>query len=332
MTDAAALFGFLLDRRRRGEDAALVTLVGVVGGGARSPGAQMAVGADGGVLGSFTAGCADAAVVAEARDAMRAGRARTVRFGVDSPYMDIRLPCGGGIDLLFTPGPSLAALERAAALLADRRPVAQQLSVDGGMTVVAADDDDRTGWDGAGFRCRLEPRLRLLVAGHGAEPLALLRLGRGIEAEASLLSPDADCLAAATSMGVPADRLHPGFRLDELRIDARTAAVLLFHDHEWETRILQRAIASRAFFIGAMGSRRTHAERCRRLAAAGATPGDLARIIGPVGLIEAARDPETLAVSVLAQVMAEQVRALRAGADAPPVGSAAPERSASVAA
>ncbi|NRD91029.1 hypothetical protein C8024_18600 [Sphingopyxis sp. BSNA05] len=81
----------------------LITLTAVTGASTRNPGAHMAVAEDGSSTGSFSGGCVEAAVVAEALDVINAGKPREIRFGADSPYLDIRLPCGGGIDLLFTP-------------------------------------------------------------------------------------------------------------------------------------------------------------------------------------------------------------------------------------
>ena len=79
---------------------------------------------------------------------------------------------------------------------------------------------------------------------------------------------------------------------------------MLFHDHEWETALLAQALGQPALFIGAMGSAATHARRLEALAAAGVGAAAASRVTGPIGLIPAARDPQTLALSVLAQVVA----------------------------
>lgn len=78
---------------------------------------------------------------------------------------------------------------------------------------------------------------------------------------------------------------------------------MLFHDHDWETELLLQLLEQTPFFIGAMGSRATHAWRLRILAERGVAAASLARIVGPVGLIDAARDPETLALSALGQIV-----------------------------
>jgi xanthine dehydrogenase accessory factor len=89
-----------------------------------------------------------------------------------------------------------------------------------------------------------------------------------------------------------------------LRPDRRTAIVTLTHDPKIDDPALTAALRSDAFYIGALGSRKTHASRCQRLAEAGFTPTDLARIHGPVGLNIGALSPAEIAVSILAQITA----------------------------
>jgi xanthine dehydrogenase accessory factor len=145
--------------------------------------------------------------------------------------------------------------------------------------------------------------LRLVVLGHGAEPLALLGIARAYGAETLLLSPQASLIEAARELGMDADQLHTLGRSDRLAVDPWTAVVTLFHDHDWEHDLLLQALELQPFFIGAMGSRKTHQGRRCRLLTAGGNPREIDRIVGPIGLISATRDPQTLAVSILAQVV-----------------------------
>ncbi len=104
----------------------------------------------------------------------------------------------------------------------------------------------------------------------------------------------------------------PDEALATLRPDARTAIVTLTHDPKIDDPGLRAALASEAFYIGCLGSRRTHAARCDRLREAGFGDGDLARIHGPVGLDIGARTPAEIAVSILAQMIAVE-RTVQAG-------------------
>jgi len=85
--------------------------------------------------------------------------------------------------------------------------------------------------------------------------------------------------------------------------DAYSAVILMFHDHDWEAALLSQALESEAFYIGAMGSARTHKLRCAALAKAGISAINIARVQGPIGLIPSMRDANLLALSTLAQIV-----------------------------
>jgi xanthine dehydrogenase accessory factor len=157
------------------------------------------------------------------------------------------------------------------------------------------------------------PPLRLLVVGavHIAQALAPMarRTGyavtvidpRGAFAARPRFADDADEGEAAVPPLVLRDD-WPDEALDALAPDARTAVVTLTHDPKLDDPALDRALRSDAFYIGALGSRKTHASRLRRLAAAGFEETALARIHGPVGLPIGARSPAEIAISILAQI------------------------------
>ncbi|RKE42758.1 MULTISPECIES: XdhC family protein [unclassified Sphingomonas] len=315
MKQALAILRFLRDCAKRGERAALVTLTDVTGSAARAPGEHMAVAESGRSLGSFSGGCVEAAVIAEAQEVLAEGRARHVRYGDGSRYIDIRLPCGGGIDLLFTPAADRQQIDCAIAVLERREPLTLRLTLVGDMTAARSDEDDRTQWHDTAFIVRHEPVLRLVVMGHGAEPAAMLDIARAYGAEVVLLSPQNLLVEDAREKGMPAELLRFVGRVEGLMVDPWTAVITLFHDHDWETPLLLQVLEQRPFFVGAMGSMRTHLERQRRLLDAGADTGDIARVTGPVGLIKATRDPQTLALSIMAQVV--QAYGLETASDHP---------------
>lgn len=276
-----------------GEDIALVTLVGIEGATSRALGTQMAVTGSGRHIGSFSGGCIEGAIVGEAQSVLSSGVGRTVRFGAGSPFIDVRLPCGGGIDLMFTPHPSSAVLRTTIKTLHERQPVRLGIDHDG-ITRGARS-----------FALDLDPPLRLLVAGQGEDFVACVRLARAYGAVVEAMSPAEQDATALAATGVPVRHLTHASRLPDVTGDAWTAAVLLFHDRDWEEALLPALLKVPAFYRGAVGSRRTHAQRLDRLARAGCDPDLAATIRGPIGLIPATRDPATLAVSVLAEVVAE---------------------------
>lgn len=301
MKGTAALFGFLIACARRGERTALVTVTDVIGSASRAPGTHMAVSETGEWLGSLSGGCVEAAVVGEARRVIEAGKAELIRFGAGSRFIDIRLPCGGGLDLLIVPSPPIPVLIEAEAQLVHRSAVTLLLEQDGRIRLAGHSAEGSTG---KVYAVRHDPDLRLCIIGHGSETVALARLARTYGAQVTVLTPD-DALRLETMVyGAEAHLLVTPAASPAFAADPHTAVVVLFHDHDWEPMLLQQALASDAFYVGAMGSRGTHAARLTALERAGVSRAQRSRLRGPIGLIPATRDPDTLALSILSEIVA----------------------------
>lgn len=305
-TTPADILRFALARIDEGVGTALVTLTDIDGSSPRAIGAQMAVAADGRHIGSFSGGCIEAAVVAEAIESLGDGAARLVRFGAGSPYLDIRLPCGSGIDLLFNPHPDRGAIADALAAH-DRRAVAALRLSNAGVQA-GADAAAGTGWRGDGFDLCYVPTLRLLVMGQGEELTALARLAAVFGAEVCALSPDRAALADLVAAGCEAIELTSRTDLPVLSTDAWTAIVSVFHDRDWEDALLPRALDAVSFYVGAIGNPRTQHSRLASLEAAGVPHSLRQKLQTSVGLIPATRDPATLALSTLSQIVLEYHR------------------------
>lgn len=302
MKGALGIFRFLLDASARGERTALLTLTGIEGSSARSLGTHMAVSETGAYAGNFTGGCIEAALVGEALRVVGSATPEIVRFGKGSRFIDIRLPCGGGIDVMMLPSPSTSILSEIARQLESRKTVRLGLdTVQGLHCPQVGGGDDR--WIGSTFFAVHKPDLRIVIIGHGAETLALARLSKVYGAIVEVLSPDRAILQQMISEGIPARLLTGQGRSEHLHADPYTAVVTLFHDHDREIELLAQAAEEDLFFIGAMGSKQTHASRLASLRAKQLSETRLRAIAGPVGLIPAARDPDTLAISVLAQIV-----------------------------
>jgi xanthine dehydrogenase accessory factor len=297
-TTPADILRFALDAPAG--EAVLVTLVGIAGSSPRALGAQMVVRSDGDYRGSFSGGCIEAAIVGEARSILRAGESRIVRFGAGSPYIDIRLPCGGGIDLLFTPRPDPGAIAATLARLDARKPAAIRISAAG---ITAARSAATGGWSGDGFLRPFVPSLRIVAMGHGDALVATARLAHFLGADVRALSPastDVAGLAAAGIAATPIDHRAP----PPLRGDRWTAFALLFHDHEWEEVLLPWALRQPHLHVSAIGGAQSRRDRLRMLRGKGFDEPTLAHFRNPAGLIPATRDPATLALSVIAQIVA----------------------------
>ncbi|MFM5907969.1 MAG: XdhC family protein [Novosphingobium sp.] len=298
MATSQTALTFLQDAARRGERTALIVLTAVEGGAARGVGTLMAVSEAGPWCGSLSGGCTEAALAGEARRVIANGRAESLRVGAGSPLIDIRLPCGSAIDLLILPQPDGTAVAGALALLASRVPVCLEAGHDGALRARSASPADGTEPCPGHFAVRIDPQLRLVIAGHGEEVQALTRQARAWGAAVLVLTPDEHLAGEPDTILLKSQTAEV-----DPALDPWSAMVFLFHDHDWEVPLLTRALAQPFLWIGAMGSRATHARRIAALAAAGVTETAAAPIHGPIGLIPSARDPETLALSVLAEVV-----------------------------
>ncbi|WP_443970748.1 XdhC family protein [Sphingobium sp. CR28] len=299
-TSPEDILHFLLRCSAEGQETVLVTLVGIEGASPRAIGAQMAIAASGDYLGSFSGGCIEAAVVAEALDALTEGRLRTVRFGTGSPYLDIRLPCGGGIDLLFVPRPDSACIARTIEKLDARRPAALSF---GDTGIAQHEAFVATGWSGENFVLAYTPRLRIVAIGQGEELTAVARFAHAFGADALALSPARRDIALLHAQDIAAELLPSRGALPALRSDPWTAIIFLFHDRDWEESLIPWALALPSFYIGALGSKRSHSVRTEMLLSKDVSQDAVSALRSPVGLIPSTRDPATLAASILAEVV-----------------------------
>jgi xanthine dehydrogenase accessory factor len=151
------------------------------------------------------------------------------------------------------------------------------------------------------------PPLRLVVVGavHVAQPLAQMGALAGFEV--IIVDPRTAFSTEARFPGVARMTVWPDKALAELRPDRRTAVVTLTHDPKLDDPALEAALRSEAFYVGCLGSGKTHAARLARLGSRGFAEADLARLFGPVGLRIGARSPAEIAVSIMAQII-EQLR------------------------
>ncbi|MDX2289913.1 MAG: XdhC family protein [Hyphomicrobiaceae bacterium] len=293
--------------RAAGVRVALLTLIGIDGGSPRPLGAQMAVAEDGRSVGYLSGGCLERSLALQAVSAIRENQSRQVRYGRGSPYLDIALPCGSGLDIHIVQNPSDEAIERAKAAASRRLPFALEFDLQTGAVTFDSAPGQRTGElirSRGVFRRTYWPGLRLHVIGSGPAIPAIAAVAQAAGLHVDVASPDALTLAAAQSIHV-ATRPMPSPRVPELAdADRFTAVVLAFHDHEREAPLLADVMQSRCFYIGALGSRAVHAARLHALALARVPPAAMARVRGPVGLIAGAKSVGPLAVGIVAEILA----------------------------
>ncbi|WP_336768216.1 XdhC family protein [Pantoea endophytica] len=281
--DSESILRFALEAMEADSAAVLVTLVEIRGGAARALGAQMVVREDGRYCGYVSGGCVEAAAAYEALQVIATGKDRFVRYGEGSPYLDIVLPCGGGITLAFHQLRDARPLRNVLDLLATRQPAALRY-LPTFQRLASAACTEMTGWQEDAFITGYLPKTRVAVYGRSVEALATASIAQAAGYE--VLSGE-DVQAQA--------------------VDPFTAVILLYHDLDRELPVLLAALRSAPFYIGALGSRRTHATRIKKLLSLGFSEEEIARIKAPIGIFAQARDARTLALSIVADVAAARL-------------------------
>ncbi|UCM91013.1 XdhC family protein [Streptomyces marincola] len=220
-------------------------------------------------------------------------------------------PDGSGTGTLGAPeGAALdrAAAARAAALLRAGRTGTVDLATEGGPPVTLL------------VECSVPPP-RLLVFGAVDFAAALARAGAFLGHRVTVC--DARAVFATRERFPEADEVvvdWPHRYLDTQRLDARAAVCVLTHDAKFDVPLLTRALRLPVAYVGAMGSRRTHADRMRRLREAGLTEAELGRLRSPIGLDLGARTPEETALAIAAEIVAVR----RGGSGVPLTGGSLP--------
>ncbi len=281
---------------------ALVTLVGVEGNAPRAEGAQMAVSETGQWSGYISGGCLEPAIALEAVAAIKAGKPRLLRYGKGSPYFDIRLPCGSGLDVFIQPLSDVPLIRDMARRVRHRQPFALRIDLMTGVGKLEAalKSGLLTHREGNAFLRVYEPAIRCLIVGSSPIAVALSELAAcaGFEAEFHAADPESLLKLPAS---VKVRSLGPR---SPFVVDRWTAAILAFHDHSQECPFFSELLPSPCFFIGAIGSRNAHAARKAALMEAGFPEADIARIKSPAGLVTGLKTAPSVALSILTQIVA----------------------------
>ncbi len=304
---------------RDGKGAVLATVVQTWGSAPRPVGSQLAISGEGEIAGSVSGGCVEGAVVVEAIDALEDGQSRILEYGVsDDEAFAVGLACGGTIRVLVEPvGQAIPvvlleelvaarAAREAVAYVVDTadwtRRLARRGDVELGNVLAARFRSDKSGFEEATFIAIHNPPLRMAVIGavHIAQPLMVMARLAGYDA---VLIDPREAFGSATRF--PGETiLHdwPDEALENQGLDARTAVVTLTHDPKLDDPAIMVALRSEVFYLGCLGSTRTHAKRVARLKEAGFGDADIARIHAPVGLDIGSMSPAEIAIAVMAEI------------------------------
>jgi xanthine dehydrogenase accessory factor len=318
-----------------GRGVALATVLSTWGSSPRPAGSLLAVNDRLELAGSVSGGCVEGAVAEAAGEVIRGAPVRRLRFGVsDGRAWEVGLACGGTVEILVARA-DRALLGRLLEAAAARRPAVVVTDLATGAAEVldpqapaahpraaaaaesSALDTSRIvdGPGGQAFLGVLNPPVRVLIVGAVHVAQALAPMVRLAGPDVVVVDPRTAFATEARFPGIRLLHAWPEEALAAEGLDRRTAVITLTHDPKLDDPALAAALRSEAFYVGALGSRRTQAARRERLAAQGFAPAALDRIHGPVGLAIGAVAPGEIAASILAEL----VSVLRRGAS--PLGA-----------
>jgi len=299
MDDDQQILSKAIEWHEAGEELALATVISAWGASPRPVGSHMVVRSDGVFVGSVSGGCVETAVMSGALAAIDADKPSLLEFGVSAWRNG--LSCGGRITVLVH---KLSNVEPLSLVLSARergQTCAVSFGIADGLLVFQTDIHAEETSDGRFVRVyRPAPRLVIAGAVHIAEYLARMAEMTGFQS--MVFDPRREFARRGTFERDPFIGWPEGYFHDH-PIDGRTAIVSLTHTAKIDHPTMVAALGSPAFYIGALGSKATHAKRLTRLEGEGFSAETLQRIQGPVGLPIGARSPAEIAVSILAQLI-----------------------------
>jgi xanthine dehydrogenase accessory factor len=293
--------------RRMGLKCALVTLVNVEGGSPRALGSLMAVSSEGHYAGYLSGGCLESTVALEAQQCIRDGRNKLVRYGKGSPYFDVRLPCGSGIDIFIDRALDDRIIDRLLKARRERKAVSHVTDLETGKSRIErlSAQISHSRMDGTLFRRAVTPTVKVHLIGAGPSLAAIAHLLSSVGFLLDIVTPDRATRLDVQNFGLIAREMTDPSHAVGGETDPWSAAIIAFHEHQWEIPVLRDLLDSACFYIGVLGSNAVAERRIATLHDIGVSPESLARIRAPVGLIPATKSRLSLAVSVVSELVSE---------------------------
>lgn len=285
----------------KGAPLALATVVSTWGSAPRPRGSHMIVHADGRFEGSVSGGCVESDILATAAEVIAGAPFQLKNYGVaDAAAWEVGLPCGGEISVLVQPVSAEGFDPELFDRIAEAQAAGKALAV---STDLASGQSSLRPLEGAAFVNRYDPPRRLFIVGAVQIAQALAGLARQLGIQVTIIDPRARFLTEERFPGVTLDDRWPDEAIEALDPGPASAVVTLSHDTKIDDPALVAALARPTAYVGALGSRRSHAARRERLAAAGVAETDIDRIDAPVGLDIGAIGPAEIALSIAAAMV-----------------------------
>lgn len=285
----------------KGEALAIATVVSTWGSAPRPRGSHMLIHADGRFEGSVSGGCVEGEILDTAARVIAGAPFEVKTYGVaDASAWEVGLPCGGEISVMVQPvsaeGFDPELFDRIAEARTDGRGLSVTSDLNTGQSSLRPAE-------GAAFVNRYDPPRRLLIVGAVQIAQSLAALAGTLGIETVVIDPRGRFLTEERFPGTTLDDRWPDEAIAAWRPGPATAIVTLSHDVKIDDPALIAALETDAAYVGALGSRRSHAARRERLAAAGVSEDRIASIDAPVGIDIGAIGPSEIALSIAAAMI-----------------------------
>ncbi|MEE9334575.1 MAG: XdhC family protein [Granulosicoccaceae bacterium] len=291
-----------------GHTADLVTVVSTFGSSPRPLGSIAAVRDDGKLVGSVSGGCVEQNLV---EHFSRSKKQHQKLFEIeDKAAREFGLPCGGKLELLFERIDDAAQIHLVLELLDRRQLVKRVVHTEGSQPtiIVEADANSAFSYDDNRVTQVFGPGWRVLLVGAGELSFYTAQFAQTLDFDVRVIDPRPKIRGSWQLDSITVEDLLPDEAVSLFANDERSAVMALSHDAELDDLALQEALPSSAFYVGALGSRGNNKKRLARLAHFGLVDDELARLHGPIGLSIDSRTSAEIAISIMAQVIAERAK------------------------
>ncbi len=296
--------------------ACLAVVISTWGSAPRQPGSMMVIRDDFHVEGSVSGGCVEGEVIRLSQEAMMDGVPRLKQFGVaDESAWEVGLSCGGSISVLILPvadtGIPLSVLKRLSVAQHTRKPLdlifclsdTQKLNLKIQKPSLSMNFVHKSIYDEKEqiFTLRIRPCNQVMIVGAGHISQVLSQLSVAMDLDVTVIDPRSVFLSKDRFPNVEIKLGWPQDILPNLFIDSQTAIVTLTHDPKIDDPALLHSLDTNAYYIGCLGSSKTHKARLDRLKKNGVSDHLLSRLHGPAGIPLGGRAASEIALSILAE-------------------------------
>jgi xanthine dehydrogenase accessory factor len=291
-----------------GHQVTLGTVVKTWGSSPRPPGSLMIIRDDGQVAGSLSGGCIEDDLI----DRLRRGE-----LDVQTPSLTVYganaeeaqrfgLPCGGTVQIVLEPLAGRAWLQELLVGLKSGRSIERRLDIETGQVLISESSErERLTFDGRQLNIVHGPSYRLLLIGAGQLSRYVASMALMLDYRVIICDPRPEYHEGWANTGnATLSTLMPDDQVHEMKVDAHCAVLALTHDPKLDDMALMEVLKTPAFYIGALGSRRSNETRRARLLELDVTAEEIARLRGPVGLPLGGSTPPEIAVSIVAEMTA----------------------------